>query len=335
MYIESRAPTRVDLAGGTLDIWPLYLFHQPAVTVNVAINLEAACRITPRRDRKIVLISYDTREREVYGSLEELANLNRHRLTLPALLVKAFRPRAGLVLETDSEAPAGAGLGGSSALNIAICGALNELIHAGYSIAHRIEIAANVEAQVIEVPTGKQDYFSATYGGASAIHWRPDGSLRESIPVDAEELDQRLVLVYTGQPRVSAINNWEVMKSHLDGRPRVRRNFDKIAAIARAMHHALARNDWRAAGRLLRAEWEARWRNAPGIATPFIHRLWPIARRAGAVAGKVCGAGGGGCVVYLVRRGARERVERALAEAGARVLRVRMARRGLRVRRVE
>lgn len=333
MYIESRAPTRIDLAGGTLDIWPLYLFHQPAITVNVAIRLEAVCRITPRRDRRIVLISYDMNRREVYGSLGELRVSDRHRLTLAALLVEAFAPCVGLVLETDSQAPAGAGLGGSSALNIAICAALNELTRAGYSLAERIEIASNVEAQVIQVPTGKQDYFSATYGGASAIHWLVDGARRESIPVDLDGLEERMVLVYTGQPRASAINNWEVMKAHLDGNRRVRRNFDRIAAIAREMQMALAQNDWRAAAQLLRAEWEHRWRNAPAIATPFIHRLWPVARRAGAVAGKVCGAGGGGCVVYLVKPGARARVEEALHRAGARVLPVRIARRGLRVRR--
>ena len=141
MYIESRAPTRIDLAGGTLDIWPLYLFHQPAITVNVAIRLEAVCRITPRRDRRIVLISYDTSRRQVYNSIQELRTSDRHRLTLPALLVKAFAPRTGFVLETDSQAPAGAGLGGSSALNIAICGALNRFTRKNLPPAKLIEVA--------------------------------------------------------------------------------------------------------------------------------------------------------------------------------------------------
>lgn len=333
MHIESRAPTRIDLAGGTLDIWPLYLYHQPAVTVNVAIELHAACRLTPRRDRKIVLLSYDTRTREIFGLLKELAAAKNHHLALPALLVRAFRPQNGLVLETDSEAPAGAGLGGSSALNIAICGALNEFTRAGYSTAQRIVIARNVEAQVIRIPTGEQDYFSATYGGVSAIHWRPEGPLRVGIPLNLAELQERLVLVYTGEPRASAINNWQVMKAHIDGSRRVLRNFDELARIALEMHQALAEQDWREVGRLLHSEWQVRRRNAPGISTPFIDRLWPVARRAGAVASKVCGAGGGGCVVYFVEKGTRARVEQALGQAGARVIPVRIARRGLRLTR--
>ncbi len=102
------------------------------------------------------------------------------------------------------------------------------------------EIAQNVEAQLIRVPTGCQDYYPALYGGVSAIHLDPDGLHREAIAVSAAELEARAVLVYTGVPRQSGINNWEVFKAHIDGNRRVRRNFQKIVEIAQGMAAALA-----------------------------------------------------------------------------------------------
>ena len=90
MFFLSQAPTRVDLAGGTLDIWPLYLFHENSQTINFAINCYARCRLTPRRDRAIELISRDLGRQEIFPSLEALKKAKRFRLPLPARLVLAF-----------------------------------------------------------------------------------------------------------------------------------------------------------------------------------------------------------------------------------------------------
>src|ERR1700682_2225799 len=117
MIIESKAPTRVDLAGATLDIWPLYLFHPGALTVNAAISLYASCVIETNApgSEQIKLVSRDTKRVESFSSLAELAKAGRYRLPLLAEIVKFFRPPGGFTLTTDSEAPAGAGIGGSRA----------------------------------------------------------------------------------------------------------------------------------------------------------------------------------------------------------------------------
>ena len=125
MRIEARAPTRIDLAGGTLDIWPLYLFHPGAVTVNCAVTRRASCVLETRPGHAIELVSRDTGRRERFASLDALARSHRYRLPLVAHLVRHFRPQGGLRAETNSEAPAGAGLGGSSAMAVALCAALN------------------------------------------------------------------------------------------------------------------------------------------------------------------------------------------------------------------
>jgi D-glycero-alpha-D-manno-heptose-7-phosphate kinase len=109
------------------------------------------------------------------------------------------------------------------------------------------------------------------------------------------------------------------------------RNFERIAAIARAMHQAVVTADWEEVGRLLREEWKLRRSNAPGITTPLIDKLIAIAAKHGGRAAKVCGAGGGGCVIFLVEKGAASRVATAIGDAGARVLPLQLGRDGLRL----
>jgi D-glycero-alpha-D-manno-heptose-7-phosphate kinase len=332
MRIIAEAPCRVDLAGGTLDIWPLYLFHPGAVTVNFAINRYTRCAVETLGSPEIRLRSSDLKATQNFGSLAELEKATRPRLPLAAHLLRFFRPATGLALHTDSEAPAGAGIAGSSALMIAGASALNCLTGSGHNPEKIREIAQNVEAQVIRVPTGVQDYYPALYGGVSAIELGPAGVRRVAIPVDLDDFNQRIVLCYTGAPRNSGINNWEVTKAYINGDRKVQRNLARIAAIASAMRAAVEKADWNEAGRLLREEWSHRRTNAPGISTPAIDRLITLARRAGASGGKVCGAGGGGCVFFLVERGAQERVSCALTKAGGEILRVQVAARGVTIR---
>ena len=334
--ITAQAPCRVDLAGGTVDIWPLYLFHPGAVTVNFAVNILTRCRITRLPGRVIRLISLDTRRQEEFPSLEALSSANKHKHALAAYLVRFFAPQGGLEIETNSESPAGAGISGSSALMIATTAALarltgRELGPERLRMEKIREIAQNIEAQLIRVPTGCQDYYPALYGGVSAIHLEPDGIHHQAIRVDAEELDRRFVLAYTGAPRQSGINNWKVFQAHIDRDRRVFRNFESITAIARAMHQALAKADWSEVARLLKEEWKLRRTNAPRISTPLIDKLIKAAASNGSLAAKVCGAGGGGCVVFLCEPEARERVAAAVAAHGGQVLPAKVAREGLRV----
>ena len=331
MRITAKAPCRVDLAGGTLDIWPLYLFHANAVTVNFAVDRYTSCVLETRVDARIILRSRDLNRQEIFESIDTLRAAKRYQLPLLAWLVRHFAPDAGFELSTDSEAPAGAGISGSSALIIAVAAVLNRLTKSGHSIEKLREIAQNVEAQIIRVPTGAQDYYPAMYGGVSALALGPAGIRRSMLPVEPEELNARFVLAYTGEPRNSGINNWEVMKAHIDGDRAVHRNFDHIATIANGMRSALERSDWDDAGRLLREEWSHRRKNAPGISTPLIDRLVDITRRSGAQGAKVCGAGGGGCVLFLVEPGAKDKVAAAIVNEGATVLPARVAERGVKL----
>src|SRR6266481_3944464 len=316
MRIESKAPTRVDLAGGTLDIWPLYLFHPGAVTVNAAITRYASCRIETQAlgDIRIRLISRDTRREENFASFPELVKGKRYKLPLLAEIVKFFQPQGGFTLTTDSEAPAGAGIGGSSAMAVAICAALDRYTGAGKSKEDWIHISRDAEAIVINVPTGTQDHYPPAFGGAAAIELPPGGEHRVELRVNLDELERRVMVAYTGKPRQHGINNWEVFKAHIGGKRAVQNSLERISEIAQEMRLAFERPDWPEAGRLMREEWSFRKRNLPTISTKTIDRVIDNARRNGALAGKVCGAGGGGCVVLLIEPDARPRVAKALRE---------------------
>lgn len=327
--ITAQAPCRVDLAGGTIDLWPLYLFHPGALTLNFAVKVLTTCRVTKLAGKQIHLRSLDMRREELFASLDELNTKKRFRLPLSARLLHFFAPRQGMLIETDSESPAGAGISGSSALMIATTAALARFTDRKLTLEQMRFIAQNVEAQIISVPTGCQDYYPALYGGVSAIHLDADGIHREAVPIAGEEIESRFVVAYTGVPRQSGINNWEVFKAHIDGDKRVFRNFERIAAIARSMHRALLHSDWKGVAQLLREEWKLRRTNVPGITTPLIDKLIAIAAKHGGQAAKVCGAGGGGCVIFLVEPGAASRVATVIGENGGRVLPLQLAQDGL------
>jgi D-glycero-alpha-D-manno-heptose-7-phosphate kinase len=322
----SSAPTRIDLAGGTIDIWPLYLFHEGAVTLNAAISLRAHVQIDARTDGAIELRSIDTDRRTRARHWSELTGTNE--LPLLALLARHYRLE-NASLTTRGESPAGAGIAGSSALTIAVCGALARWTGRSSEPDDLLLTAMNVECQTIRVPTGVQDYRPALFGGVAAVELGVDGIRRSALSVDPGELERRIVLAYTGAPRNSGTNNWEITKRHLDGDRDVFDSFERIRDTAVAMRTALERGEWDEVGRQIAAEWENRKRLAPGVTTPAIEELIQRAIAAGATAAKVCGAGGGGCLFCYGPPAARDSIRAALAAGGARLLDYRIETQGL------
>jgi D-glycero-alpha-D-manno-heptose-7-phosphate kinase len=330
-YIISRvitcsAPTRIDLAGGTIDIWPLYLFHHGASTLNAAISLRAHARVESRAEGGLLLRSIDTGKESHAREWTDLSDADD--LPLLALLARHYRLH-NATLTTRGESPAGAGLAGSSALTIAACGALARWTHGSSDPAQLLQVAMNIECQAIKVPTGVQDYRPAVYGGIASIELRVDAIERVPLDVDATELERRIVLAYTGAPRNSGTNNWEITKRHLDGDRHIFDCFERIRDTAAAMRTALERSDWEAVGRHIADEWDNRKRLAPGVTTPGIESLVARAAAAGATAAKVCGAGGGGCLFCYGPPARHQAIADALTAGGARVIDYRIEPEGL------
>jgi D-glycero-alpha-D-manno-heptose-7-phosphate kinase len=329
VIIEASAPTRIDLAGGTVDIWPLYLFHHNAQTLNLAISLYASCKLIPRNDNIVSIESKDTNT-SIETTLDKLSETKD--LELLAKIINFFKPQSGLTLITECKAPAGSGLGGSSTLDIAVCGALNHFTNRNYSKSEVLTIAKNLETQVIRVPAGDQDYYPAMYGGVNVMHLTVEGIKREALEVDLKNLENHLVLCYTGKPHFSGTNNWEITKNHIDGDKKIFTLFDRICEITSRMRAALINGNISLVADLLNQEWETRKELAPGVSTPKIEELMSVAKKSGAIAAKVCGAGGGGCVTFLVEPTRKDEVIQALNQTGGQVLHFEAVKQGLQVR---
>jgi len=219
-------------------------------------------------------------------------------------------------------------LGGSSALGIAVGAALARATGERLSKDALLTRVMNLETREIGVPTGNQDYLAALSGGLAAYHHGLDGVSREALP-HAAELERRIVLAYTGEPRQSGFSNWDMFRRYVEHEAAAKRRMEAIARVSRSMRDALREGDLDAAGRLLGEEGRLRYSLAPSVATPALRAVDAAARRAGALGAKVCGAGGGGCIVAFAPRGLNERVAEAIASTGARVLPARVARRGV------
>lgn len=326
--LTSSAPTRIDLAGGTIDIWPLYLFHDGASTLNAAISLRAHVQLEPRSEGGLLLRSIDTGKESSARHWSDLSGSDD--LPLLALLARHYRLESA-TLTTRGESPAGAGLAGSSALTIAVCGALARWMNASAEPADLLQVAMNVECQTIKVPTGVQDYRPALYGGIASVELRVDAIERVGLDVDPRELERRIVLAYTGSPRNSGTNNWEITKRHLDGDRHIFDCFERIRDTAAAMRLALERGEWDEVGRHIATEWENRKRLAAGVTTLEIDLLIARAMANGATAAKVCGAGGGGCLFCYGPPARRQAIADALTAGGARVLDYQIESEGLHV----
>ena len=198
---------------------------------------------------------------------------------------------------------------------------MKNLVGDRYSPEHFIPIAANIETTVIKVPAGYQDYYSAQYGGVASIKFAPDGMSREALDVDTSVLEDRSVVLYTGEPRNSGTNNWEITKRHIDGDKELFDIFEGIRDTAVELREAMLQNNWNDVGEILKKAYPARKRLSPNISTPHMDQLIETAEANGAIATKICGAGGGGCIAFFCEEGRKDDVEKALRnQDGAEVL---------------
>jgi D-glycero-alpha-D-manno-heptose-7-phosphate kinase len=321
MRIIVRAPNRIDLAGGTTDLYPLYLLMDGGFALNAAVDVYSRVEIVSTDSPSIRIVSEDlgvSTEADTPHGLDMDGPLS--------LLVRAVRakpPTTGVEIRTRNSAPAGSGLGASSAL---VCAALKGLYAMrGEEIDARslVRLAMRLETADIQVPAGSQDHIAAVYGGVSGLDFGYFGFSRVALNGDAataRRLSERMILTDTGQGRFSGMNNWEITKAFIDGVGDVRVKLRKIRNLARNMREAFLKGDLSAMAGILRSEWEVRRTLAPGVTTPRIDNIIEAAEKAGAGGSKVCGAGGGGCMVTMMEPSARAAVERAIESESGRVM---------------
>src|SRR5688500_10348256 len=284
-----RAPARADLAGGTLDLWPIYLFHPGSRTVNVAISFYAESEVVETGGEAIEIHLTDENYRKRYESMQELAADPKAALIHRA--VEHFHLN-GLSITTRTDAPRGSGLGGSSALTITLVRALSEL--AGHPIEGEalITLVRDLETRLLGIPAGIQDYYPPVYGGLGSLHLIPGRPARHALQASVHDLAPHMVLHYTGVAHFSGTNNWQLYKRQVEGKKKVQKGLSRIAETSIEMERALDAGNFEAAGAALRKEWEQRKALIDGISPPEVDAAIDAARGAGSWGGKVCGAGG-------------------------------------------
>lgn len=309
----------MDLAGGTLDIWPIWLLVPRAATVNAAITLRARAEVLPSARCRVV-----NRQRNLDASAEAVESLFEQPSTaLAARLVHFFLQDEPAELRFHATAPPGSGLGGSSALGMAMAGALNQASGAGWSVPELIRIVVDTEVRILRTATGSQDQFAAGLGGAHIHHWQSPAPRSEPLAWGEgadDPLATRFVVVFTGEAHSSGDSNRRVLERILAGEPDAVRGIEEIAEAAFGMRAALLAGDWDGVAAHLDREWAGRKSCAPGVTTPTLDRFEETLRSAGARAVKACGAAAGGTLLALCRPADREAVAAAARAAGGQVL---------------
>lgn len=321
--IIARSPTRVDLAGGTLDCWPLYLFLNDPLTVNVAIDIFTTAKLTPRSDGKVRLITRDLKLDKEYPSLRTCLQDSEPAFDLVRAHLLYWESKIGegrgFDLETASESPVGGGLGGSSSLCISLLKVFKQWLGVQMSESDTVRLASHLEARMLYKPTGTQDYFPPLEGKLCFITYGAEGPTCERTKIDPELFRDRFVLVYTGRSHHSGINNWQVIKDWLDGDERTRQAMTDLAVISKELGQAIRANHHDALPKLFAREYEARTRLSEGFSSPEIRRIHEIAKANGGEA-KICGAGGGGCVLLWSHDRRAKDLARAAEAGGFKVL---------------
>jgi D-glycero-alpha-D-manno-heptose-7-phosphate kinase len=324
--VEATAPTRIDLAGGTLDIWPIYLFHPGATTVNCAIDRRAWCRV----ETGVSGVRIESKDTLAKSEGRDVSEVLQGKGSLVANILRALGIQTGVKVTTHSRVPAGSGLGGSSALAVAIVAAAARAFGKPLDADSMWPVVRDAEAQNMGVPAGMQDHLAAIHGGVLGIHLEPGRVRAARLQTDPARVEESLLLVDAGVTRFSGINNWDVFKGQIDGNEQVRSSLARIVSAASRLREALVAGRYDDVAPLMDEEWQARKRLAPGVTTPEIDRIAELAREAGGAA-KVCGAGGGGMVAVWAIPGKREKAEAAIRAAGFKVVPFRVDLRGLEV----
>jgi len=323
MLYKSRAPVRIDLAGGWTDTPPFSALEGGAV-VNLAIRLYTHCRLTLRPEAAgITIVSLDLNQRCAVGSVERLEYDGTCDLAKAA--VRRLGAPGGVELVTRSEAPAGSGLGTSAALGVSVIGALSRALGGACSREETAELARDIELLELGIWCGKQDHYASALGGLNFMLFNdPLVKIEEvAIPADArDELFSRMVLAYTGRSRLSGNIHANVVSEYRHGARRTVNALRRLRGIALEMREALSHGDLSAVCELLWENWARQADLHPSVTTPELASLIEVGRVSGAQGGKACGAGGGGCLLFVAREGEEGRLAEALRGAGAQILEV-------------
>ena len=307
MKIEEVGSVRVDLLGGTLDIPPINLVIPEVVTLNLATELKAYVSINTIKENKIIFNSIDYNLKQSFELIEFTPENYQSdlfgKLNFLARIVGTFPLTTGMEIELKSDSPTGAGLGGSSAMGVVLYKALCKIFNLPLERITSIKAVNEIESIILNSgPAGYQDYFPAMYGGILSLHPTP-GNIRVEQHFNPElkqKLETNITLVYSGETRLSGINNWEVFKGFFDKNDEVIIGLNKIASLSNKAYQAIMNEKYNEVIDLIAEEGRERAKLFPNILSDKMKSFYSeVSNKFPGTGLKVCGAGGGGCFLLI------------------------------------
>lgn len=312
----ARAPVRISFAGGGTDL-PSYYERHGGMVVSAAIDKYFYVFMTVNKGENIQIMSSDYQTFFRQSAAETM--IWDGDLALPRAILSHFNVHEGLSMFLASQIPPGTGLGSSSTVAVATIKALTSLLGLGLSKHEIAELASYIEIEKLGMPIGKQDQFAAAFGGVNTLHFSADGVEVEPVrlqPETIERLERNILLFFTGAARESARVLVEQNRSTQANDPQVVASLHALKQIAADVRRCFQRGDLDTFGEILHASWLHKKRLASGVSTAQIDAWYDAARRAGALGGKITGAGGGGFLMLYCPPGAERRVTAVLEAEG-------------------
>jgi len=317
---RSRAPLRISFCGGGTDVSP-YPEERGGVVLSATINKYAYASLIPRRDARVKITSLDY---DVVAKYEHSRKVKFDgELDLVKAVIKRLGGGSGLDLFVHTDAPPGSGLGSSSTLVVALIGAFREWLKKPLTDYEIAELAYRIERSDLGIAGGRQDQYAATFGGFNFIEFTGDSTVVNPLrikPSILNELEYRLLLCYTGQTRLSAGILKRQIDSYVTRKAGVVKALDCLKAYTAQMKNALLLGKLDALGELLHEAWLRKKKLDRDISSARIDELYSVARRNGAVGGKILGAGGGGYLLVLCKFDRKHVVAEKLEKAGGQIV---------------
>jgi D-glycero-alpha-D-manno-heptose-7-phosphate kinase len=336
MLIRAKAPLRISLAGGGTDV-PPFPEQEGGCVLSTTINRYAWGTLRPRDDSQICINSLDFGLSLSYSSRRELVLDGELDLAKAAIQELSGDDGPGFDLYLHSDAPAGSGLGSSSAMIVALVGLLKEFRNLAMTDYEVAEMAYTIEREILDIKGGLQDQYAAAFGGFNFIEFMADRVVVNGLRLSADvlnELEYNLLLCHTGGVRFSShiiedqVARYERQESESIDALR------QIKALAIEMKNAILNRRLDLIGDMLDLEWHHKKRMSDRISTPHLDELYELARSQGALGGKITGAGGGGYMLLYTPFDRKHQVREAMRAAGCEIHEVALEPLGLQTWRV-
>ncbi|MFH0794452.1 MAG: GHMP kinase [bacterium] len=335
MIIKSRAPIRLDFAGGWTDV-PPFSEREGGAVVNVTINRYTYTTLMPTKEEAIKIYSADF---ERYVEVKNFRDFEYDgNLDIVKAAIRILDIRQGMDIYVRCDAPPGSGTGSSASICVALLGLLNMIQKKKLSPHEIAQLARQLELRELKIAGGKQDQFAAAFGGLNYFEFQDPAVSHSRLSVPAFvrlELEKRLLLCYTGQSRLSGNIIQTVMGAYERKEAQTTQALRRIKAIAQEIKSALLDGDLGSFGGLLREHWECQKALDKSVTNLQIDQLFQTAYASGALGGKALGAGGGGCLLFFCENNREHEVRKALLAAGVQMIEFNFEDEGLQTWRVE